>query len=68
MLEFENREWTLFAQGPKGRANLTLVQELYVNWDPERGNDIIWVRERNIDVCTTAINRYYHIPLRGEYD
>ncbi|OIT29918.1 hypothetical protein A4A49_24802 [Nicotiana attenuata] len=62
----EQNGWTRFAQGPKGVANLTLVRELYANWDPDRGTDIVWVRGAQVDISASAINKYYRIPAQSD--
>lgn len=59
--KIERYSWTHFAQGPKGEENVTLVQELYTNWDPKKGDDIVWVRGRKVDISHDAINKHYRI-------
>lgn len=62
----EQNAWTRFAQGPKGEANLTLVHELYANWDPDGVNDIVWVRGTQVDISAMVIYNYYRIPSQSE--
>ncbi|OIT30812.1 hypothetical protein A4A49_35543 [Nicotiana attenuata] len=62
----EQNGWTRFAQGPKGEGNLTLVRELYANWDLDRGNDIVWVRGTQVDISASTINKYYRIPAQSD--
>lgn len=61
MQKIERYGWTLFSQGPNGEANVTLVRELYAYWDPDKGDNIVWVHSHKVDIFPTAINRHYCI-------